>query len=152
MMALAAVCFLWAGMILGIPFLETPVKFTVPSVTLPIGLDIGRHVFGAFNKVEIALALLVCGLVFASRVGRAVQVSLALVSVIVALQSVWLLPLLDARVGFILNGQTPPPAPHHILYFALEVIKVACLLAAGFFVLKASQRAARIAPDALSAP
>jgi hypothetical protein len=33
-MLLVASCFLWAGMILGISFLETPVKFTAPSVTL----------------------------------------------------------------------------------------------------------------------
>ena len=69
-MLLIAVCFVWAGMVLGISFLETPVKFTAPSVTLPIGLDVGRHVFGAFNKVEIVATLLICGLLIGMRPQR----------------------------------------------------------------------------------
>lgn len=67
MMLLAALCFVWTGMVLGISFLETPVKFTAPSVTLPIGLDVGLHVFGAFNKVEIGGVLLACGLLVGLR-------------------------------------------------------------------------------------
>lgn len=135
-MMLVAVCFLWAGMVLGISFLETPVKFTAPSITLPIGLDVGRHVFGAFNKIEIALALLVCGLVFLGRARRAVRLLLAVAVGAVALQSVWLLPLLDARVTLILQGQMPPPTPHHLVYIALEVLKLASLIATGSLALR----------------
>ena len=141
-MILAALCFLWAGMVLGIPFLETPVKFAAPSVTLAIGLDVGRHVFGMLNKVEIGFALLACVLLLASRMPRLALVSLCAAMAIVALQSLWLLPILDARVQLILDGKTPPPAPYHWFYVALELAKVAALLTAGSACLRALKNAA----------
>lgn len=149
MMPLAALCLVWAGMVVGISFLETPVKFTAPSVTLPIGLDVGRHVFGVFNKVEIGAAALACGLMLFARPTRSVWLPLAAVAVIVALQSVWLLPLLDARVEMILNGQTPPAAPYHLFYIAVEIVKLTALIAAGVACLRALQNAPPLALDAL---
>jgi hypothetical protein len=139
MMWLVALCFVWAGMVLGISFLETPVKFTAPSVTLLIGLDVGRHVFGMMNKVEIAAALLACILIVLARAERAVWLPLATSVIIVALQTVWLLPILDARVEILLNGRTPADASYHIIYIGLELLKVIGLIAsgvAGLFVLK----------------
>ena len=47
---------IWLGMVLGISFLEAPVKFRAPTLTRSVGLDVGRHVFGFFNKVEIGSA------------------------------------------------------------------------------------------------
>jgi hypothetical protein len=122
-MLLTASCFLWAGMILGISFLETPIKFTAPSVTLPIGLDVGRYVFGVFNKVEISWALLSCGLMLLAGVRRTVWLPLVIAVGVVALQAAWLLPVL-MRVGMILSGQTPPPASYHLIYVVLEAIKL----------------------------
>ena len=52
-----AVTFVWLGMVLAISFLETPLKFRAPEVTLPVGLGIGRVVFRALNAVEAALAV-----------------------------------------------------------------------------------------------
>lgn len=40
-----ALTFVWLGMVLAISFLEAPLKFRAPGVTLPIGLGIGRLVF-----------------------------------------------------------------------------------------------------------
>lgn len=143
---LAALCFLWAGMVLGISFLETPVKFLAPSVTLPIGLDVGRHVFGVFNKVEITFALLACGLALLSNASRAAWLPLLGAALVVVGQTVWLLPLLDARVTQILAGQTPPRAPHHIIYIALELLKLASLLVAGTACLWALRRPMPLSP------
>ncbi len=46
-------------MVLAISFLEAPLKFRAPGVTLPIGLGIGRVVFRALNGVEVVLAAVV---------------------------------------------------------------------------------------------
>lgn len=135
-MILAALCFVWAGMVLGISFLETPVKFTAPSVTRPIGLDVGRHVFRAFNKVEIGWMLLAGALLLADPTARAVWLPVVGAMTVVVLQTAWLLPLLDARVGLILLGQTPPRAPYHVVYIALELVKVASLFTAGGMLLR----------------
>ena len=40
----AAVAFVWLGMVLAISFLETPLKFRAPGITVPLGLGIGRLV------------------------------------------------------------------------------------------------------------
>jgi hypothetical protein len=150
MMALAALCFVWAGMVLGISFLETPVKFTAPSVTLPIGLDVGRHVFGALNKVEILFVLIMaavlCYVRSYVRPPRALWFPLAIVAVIVALQTAWLRPVLDARVELILSGQMPPPAAYHTVFSLLELLKLIGLIAAGIASLRAVQRSVPPAP------
>ncbi len=46
-------------MVLAISFVEAPLKFRAPGVTLQIGLGIGRLVFRAFNGCELALAVVV---------------------------------------------------------------------------------------------
>lgn len=57
-MIAAAVPFVWLGMVLAISFLEAPLKFRAPGITLPLGLGIGRLVFRALNAAEIVLAVL----------------------------------------------------------------------------------------------
>ncbi len=51
------VTFIWFGFVSAISFMEAPVKFTAPSLTLAVGLDVGRHVFAVLNKVEIGFTL-----------------------------------------------------------------------------------------------
>jgi hypothetical protein len=60
--ALIFIEFIWAGMLSGRSFLEAPVKFTAPSITLAIGLDVGRHVFAVFNKVGGSLTQFMNGI------------------------------------------------------------------------------------------
>src|SRR5215207_233169 len=54
-------------MVLAISFLEAPLKFRAPGVTLQIGLGIGRMVFRALNTVE---ALLTVGILAALTPGH----------------------------------------------------------------------------------
>lgn len=61
----AAVSFVWLGMVLAISFLEAPLKFRAPNVTLQIGLGIGRLVFRALNTVEGCFALLMVAIMVA---------------------------------------------------------------------------------------
>lgn len=137
---IACISMIWLGMILGISFLEAPVKFMAPSVTLEIGLDIGRQVFGVFNKVECALAIALAILVVMIRQRDRWVILPAVVWLSVALQTFWLLPLLDDRVGLILQGQTPAPSSLHSLYVVLEVLKVAALAVYGFGVFRGTEK------------
>ena len=61
-----AVTFVWLGMVLAISFLEAPLKFRAPNVTLQIGLGIGRLVFRALNSVEVVFAIVVLLAIVAS--------------------------------------------------------------------------------------
>jgi hypothetical protein len=127
---------LWAGAVLGVSFLATPVKFMAPSLTLPVALDVGRQTFQVFSQVELAaaaVAIVLCGL---ARPGRAVWTGLVSVCAILAVQSLWLLPILDARLQVILEGGSPPASPHHLLYIALEAAKAGLLLFASIRALR----------------
>jgi hypothetical protein len=123
--------FVWAGMVLGISFLEAPLKFTAPHITVPLGLGIGRIVFAALNKAELALGAVALVSAFYLRVPRRVGIGLAVLSTILLAQTFWLLPALDVRATAVLAGSTAPPGFLHMLYIGLEVLKLAFLLLTG---------------------
>ena len=131
-----AVIFVWLGMVLAISFLETPLKFRAPGVTLQIGLGIGRLVFRALNVVEAALAtvLVVVILVVAPPAGVAVGVCLAATTLLV--QVALVRPMLARRSDRVLAGESPPRSKAHYWYVGLELVKLIALAATGVMVLK----------------
>ncbi len=133
--ALAALAFVWSGLVLGVPFLATSAKFLAPSLSLPVALAVGRHTFEIFLGVEIALALLVAALLVLYRPGRLLDMLAGIPFAIVALDALWLRPALDARVQVILDGGTPEPAPLHELYIGLDLVKLLALSALGVVAL-----------------
>ncbi|MEP0546913.1 MAG: hypothetical protein ABJF88_08275 [Rhodothermales bacterium] len=139
---LGGLAFAWAGLVVGISFIEAPVKFTAPSLTLAVGLDVGRHVFQALNRAELILALASVGLAWATRPRRSTWVALGIVWAALLLQTVWLLPALDARAVLIIAGGTPEGSgtPLHLLYGLAEGAKVLALLAAGWLAPRAVAR------------
>ena len=48
-----AIPFVWFGAVGAISFMEAPLKFTAPNITIPLGLGIGMIVFHTLNKIEI---------------------------------------------------------------------------------------------------
>lgn len=149
MIALATICLLWAGMVLGISCLDGPIRFTAPSLKQAvapelgraIALDIGRVTFKAFSKVEIIWSLMTLVLLLGvrpfRRVPRAIAILFALVWPIVAFQSFVLIPALAIRAQMIMNKQVPSPAPYHMLYSSTEIIKLICLITLGVLLIKA---------------
>lgn len=134
---LLAALFVWAGMVAGISFLEAPLKFTAPHITVPLGVGIGRVVFHALNKVEIVLAAVAgCCAVYLP-LPRIVRGGLALLGTLVLLQTCWLLPALDARAEALLAGHAPPPNYQHWLYIATEATKLLALLGTGTLAYRA---------------
>lgn len=122
------IALLWLGLLLGVAFLATPVKFSAPSLTLPVALDVGRHTFSAFNKVEWVLsAALLLALLGGARTRLGCVLAVALIALVVA-ETLWLLPALDQRVGLIIAGQQPPASALHEIYIALELVKLAALV------------------------
>jgi hypothetical protein len=122
--------FTWIGFVAAISFMEAWLKFKAPGVNLPIGLGIGRLVFAALNKVEWLCAVVV--LAALSRRLRSVwNVYLLGAVLILVLQTVWLLPALDARAEVIIQGQEPPHSYFHLVYIISECLKVICLLVRG---------------------
>lgn len=132
-----AVTFVWLGMVLAISFLEAPLKFRAPNVTLQIGLEIGRLVFRALNTVEVAFALVVVAIVVAgpapSRLAAAIFVAVAALAV----QLVAVRPRLTRRSDQVLAGSDAPRSRAHYVYVVFEVVKVIALVVAGILLLTA---------------
>jgi hypothetical protein len=130
-----AVTFVWLGMVVAISFIEAPLKFRAPGVTLPIGLGIGRVVFRALNGVEAVLAI-----VLATTLALTQPPTLAVAAAATALgalviQLVAVRPALSRRSDAVLAGADAPRSHAHYGYVGLEVIKVVGLIVAGIALL-----------------
>ncbi len=121
----------WLGMVLAISFLEAPLKFRAPGVTVPIGLGIGRIVFRALNLAEVVLAVAVVTAAVVSGPPGAVRGALGAVVAVLALQLLAVRPVLDRRSDRVLAGGTPPRSRAHLAYVVLEVVKVVALVLLG---------------------
>lgn len=133
-----AIAFVWLGMVLGISFLEAPLKFRAPGITIPLGVGIGRLVFRVLNIVEAVFALvLVASLALAWPPAPATAVIVAALVLVLAVGAGVLRPRMDARVrrGELSDGQ--PRHALHIGFVALETVKVLLLLALGILLLGA---------------
>ncbi|MEV8569104.1 hypothetical protein AB0436_26575 [Streptomyces sp. NPDC051322] len=129
--AAGAVTFVWLGMVLAISFLETPLKFRAPGVTVPIGLAIGRLVFRALNLVEAVLAVAVIVLVATGQPTLPVAVLTAVAAVLLAGQLAVIRPRLNRRSDRVLAGEELPRSSAHVFYIAFEAVKVPALIALG---------------------
>ena len=120
---------LWLGMVIAISFLEAPIKFRAPGVTLALGLGIGRLVFRALNAAEVVLAVLLvicCLLAAPSGVGWALVIA---VVATLAIQIGVVRPPLTRRSNRILAGEDAPRSRVHFVYIGLEVVKIGLLVA-----------------------
>ncbi|WP_322861580.1 hypothetical protein U8D42_12390 [Mycobacterium europaeum] len=132
-----AVTFVWLGMVLAISFLEAPLKFRAPNVTLQIGLGIGRLVFRALNTVEVCFALVVLAIVVAGPTSPGIVAAIAVAAGALALQLIAVRPRLTRRSDAVLAGSDGPRSRAHYVYVAFEVVKVIALVVAGILLLTA---------------
>ncbi|RYF21114.1 MAG: hypothetical protein EOO42_11170 [Flavobacteriales bacterium] len=129
---IAVICtFTWIGFVCAISFLEAWLKFRAPGVTLPIGLGIGRLVFAALNKVEwvFAVAILISNIRTVRKISISPFYIIALLFLMI--QTVWLLPALDARAELYITGKTVPHSYLHFYYVIAEGIKIIALFIFG---------------------
>jgi hypothetical protein len=127
-----AVPFVWFGLVLGLSFIETPLKFQAPGITIPLGLGIGHLVFFALNKIEIFLAVvLLISLILARPVKTIAAASFGVATVLLILQTAWLLPVLDARAAQVVGGTDPGASNLHLIYIAFDLVKLILLLTLG---------------------
>ncbi|MGV9783559.1 hypothetical protein [Nocardia farcinica] len=119
---------LWLGMVVAISFLEAPLKFRAPGITVPLGLGIGRIVFKALNTVEAVLAVLLVLACLVLGPATAVWVWLGVAVAVLAVQILVVRPPLSRRSDRVLAGDELPRSTAHYYYIALEVAKVVTLI------------------------
>jgi hypothetical protein len=126
----------WAGLIGGISFLEAPLKFQAPGITIPLGLGIGQLVFQALNKIEIVLLIIILACSLPTPLKNFHSILLFSVTILLMADTFWLLPILDERAKLVLAGNVPAKSYHHFVYIIVDIIKFLSLIVLGFVSLK----------------
>lgn len=121
------ITFIWFGFVAAISFMEAPVKFKAPSLTRAIGLDVGRFVFKALNRIEIIFAVLILISILAIQYSFSAKILFAIILGILILQTFWLLPELTKRALSYIKKIEPPKSKIHIVYIVSEIIKIISL-------------------------
>ena len=134
-----ALTFVWLGMVLAISFIEAPLKFRAPGVTLQIGLGIGRLVFRALNTVEVGLAAGVLAALMSTDPPGAALIAVVLAVLALVAQLTGVRPYLVRRSDAVLAAGPEaaglPRSRAHYVYVALELVKVTSLIIAGTVLL-----------------
>ncbi len=127
---MVACTFIWIGFICAISFMEAWLKFQASSVTLPIGLEIGKLVFGTMNKVEWLLGVLILAMLVWEKAPK--YYLFVFVIILLSFQTFWVLPELNLRADAIVNGAKFPPSNLHFYYGGAEILKFLLLFVFGF--------------------
>lgn len=122
---------LWAGMIIGISFLESWVKFKTPTISRLVGLEVGRTVFNYFHQVQIVLLFLFIVLYVLRESSLLDNVLFGTLISVLILQVFWVFPILCQRVDDLAKGKKLPHSYAHAVYGIGELVKFFVLLALG---------------------
>ena len=127
--------FVWLGMVLAISFLEAPLKFRAPGVTLQLGLGIGRLVFRALNVCELLLAVVIAVTLFTHDTSASIDAAVTVAVGSLLVQTVLIRPMLSRRTAAVLEGEVRARSVAHYAYIAVEVLKVVALIVSGVLLL-----------------
>jgi hypothetical protein len=119
------------GAIAAISFLEAPLKFQAPGITIPLGLGIGRLVFTALNVVTgVALATLTLVNLRRPRAGRGSLALLGGIWAVYLVEVAVIRPVLNRRSDLVIAGAEAPGTDWaHYAYIAADVTVLALLVA-----------------------
>jgi hypothetical protein len=134
------------GAIAAISFLEAPLKFQAPGITIPLGLGIGRLVFTALNILTgVALAVLTLVNLRRPRAGRPTLALLGGTWLVYLVEVAAIRPVLNRRSDLVIAGAEAPGTDWaHYAYIAADVAVLALLVA----LLVVTVREILPAPDA----
>ena len=136
-LAVASV-FIWLGMVLAISFLEAPLKFRAPGITVQLGLGIGRLVFRALNICEGVLAAVAIAAVLLGRTSTVTVLAVLVAAAALGAQVLAVRPRLTRRSDAVLADAAVAESGRshaHVVYVGCEVVKVVALVAAGVLLL-----------------
>lgn len=114
---------MWIGLLVALAFIETPLKFYAPGMTLPVALGLGRLVLTA---AEIAGLVLLLAMTAASlprpRLGRVSWWVLGGLWLVLLIQMVVIRPQLNARTDQVLAGEDSGSSSLHGIYIGADIV------------------------------
>lgn len=119
----------WIGLIIGLSFMETPLKFLAPGITTPLGLGIGRLVFIALSVAGWIILLILTLMGQARpRETRRGWLLIGAMWIVMIVESFVIRPALAARSDVIIAGGDPGESWLHYGYIAAELLLLAVLV------------------------
>ena len=133
---LGFIAILWAGMMIGGSLIAAPAKFQVEELTMPVALLVGRAQFGSLAIAElVVIGIATGGSLLAKKWGHVdryiIWTLFALAVSIFAVQHLVLMPILQERSAQIIAGKNASSGSLHLVYIAVECLKVVVLLFIG---------------------
>ena len=117
------------GAIIAISFLEAPLKFLAPGVTIPLGLGIGRLVFTALNVLAGVVLLVLTVVSLRARAGRSSALLLGGLWLVFLVEVVIIRPILNRRSDLVIAGEEAPGTDGaHYAYILADVTMVGLLV------------------------
>lgn len=118
------------GAIIAISFLEAPLKFLAPGVTIPIGLGIGRLVFTALNVLAGVVLIVLTVVTVRARAGRASFGLLGAIWLVYLVEVAVIRPVLNQRSDLVIAGlEAPGTNWAHYAYIAADGALIVLLVA-----------------------
>lgn len=128
----------WMGLILGLSFIETPLKFLAPGITTPLGLGIGRLVFIALSVAGWTILVILTLIAQARpRETRGGWMLIGGMWIIMAVESFVIRPALAARSDVIIAGGDPGESWLHYGYIVAELL---LLVALAWYIVRVARR------------
>lgn len=112
----------WVGLIIGLGFIETPLKFLAPGMTLELALGLGRLVLTTLDLIGVAMLAVITALSIRPRLGRPGWLTLGGLWLVLLVQVVVIRPLLNARTDLVLSGAEAGESQLHTVYIAADVL------------------------------
>ncbi|GAB2903296.1 hypothetical protein [Neomicrococcus lactis] len=131
---------LWLGLIVGISLIEAPLKFTAPGITIPLGLGIGRLVFGAMNIVEIVILAAWFFATFGRGLASSYQRMVSAAAAVLLVKVAWIRPQLNHETDLVLSGASQGGSLWHYAYIACDGALILLLIAALWAGIRALRR------------
>lgn len=131
------ICFLWAGSMGAISFMESWLMFKAEGVDVTVGLRIGKLIFNTLNRVEWAYLIILWGGYILAKPSPLPKDAVAyfILSLILLVQTVFLRPVMEKRAVARINGEKLSSSTMHYWYAALELLKFIILIYAGISLL-----------------
>ena len=137
------------GAIIAISFLEAPLKFLAPGVTIPIGLGIGRLVFTALNVLAGVVLVLLTAVSLRAKAGRTPVVILGVIWVVFLVEVAVIRPVLNRRSDLVIAGsEAPGTGWAHYAYIAADLMLIGLLIALVVLTVRSVLPAREPAPPA----
>ena len=117
------------GAIVAISFLEAPLKFLAPGVTIPIGLGIGRLVFTALSVLAGVVLILLTVVSVRAKAGRGVLGILGGIWIVYLIEVAVIRPVLNRRSDLVIAGVEAPGTDWaHYAYIAADATLIVLLV------------------------